>query len=392
MAEEMRAELQSLAADVRALAERVTALTEAVRPGDKPKDFWDKLSSLSSILSGMVLGIAGVVATLLFNSHQLTVQNTQETNRQQIQKERDAAEEKVRRMEVVEKFFQHLAASDERERSGAFAAIAVLDENLAVAIGNRYQDPAFTRVLISIRQDAPPRLQADATNALLGPLVKKRIESIVAVFEFGSASFDYGNVSIFRGDSGHLTYGKPQVTLASGNLFLLISAYMQRRDALYGARFAPFVTRLKNIDLSLDQDAEFRKLLGDAAQDHVMREVQDSFFDRLNWEPAASSAANLGINTPLGIAVIYDSFVHGSFRKIRDTTAAQLGGTPATGVAEKKWISTYVDNGLAFFKSSPNPLLQRTVYRPLAFKQLIEEGKWDLQDPITIRGVDIPSS
>jgi hypothetical protein len=41
-----------------------------------------------------------------------------------------------------------------------------------------------------------------------------------------------------------------------------------------------------------------------------VRDVQDRFFDRVYWMPAAQRPGAIGIATPLGATVVYDSTVH----------------------------------------------------------------------------------
>jgi chitosanase len=49
-----------------------------------------------------------------------------------------------------------------------------------------------------------------------------------------------------------------------------------------------------------------------AARDSVFRAAQDTLADRLTFTPALDAARRLGIRTPLGVAVLYDTAVqHG---------------------------------------------------------------------------------
>ncbi len=75
-------------------------------------------------------------------------------------------------------------------------------------------------------------------------LQKATSEAIVNIFETGMVRGDYGNVTLLRGDAGHLTYGRSQTTLASGNLFLLIKAYVEAKGAEYAEQFKPFLRRV----------------------------------------------------------------------------------------------------------------------------------------------------
>jgi chitosanase len=74
-------------------------------------------------------------------------------------------------------------------------------------------------------------------------LQKKTAQAIVNIFETGRLRGDYGNVTVARNDAGHLTYGRSQTTLASGNLFLLIKAYVEAADAAFAADLQPFLSR-----------------------------------------------------------------------------------------------------------------------------------------------------
>ena len=64
----------------------------------------------------------------------------------------------------------------------------------------------------------------------LAALQKQAAQAIVNIFETGSVRGNYADVTLLRGDSGQLTYGRSQTTLASGNLYLLIKSYADRTD------------------------------------------------------------------------------------------------------------------------------------------------------------------
>ncbi len=224
---------------------------------------------------------------------------------------------------------------------------------------------------------------------MVSPIQKATAEAIVNIFETGSALGDYGNVTLLPNDSGHLTYGRSQTTLASGNLFLLLKAYVAADGAVHAADFAPYLPRVQARDLLLDTDSAFRTLLRDAGADPVMCEVQDTFFDRVYWAPAAAAAQQLGITKGLGCCVVYDSIVHGSWSLVRDKTIAQVG---QPGGQETAWITSYVAVRRNWLVTYPNPLLHKTVYRMDAFQQIIAAANWDLALPLLVRGVTIDAT
>lgn len=219
---------------------------------------------------------------------------------------------------------------------------------------------------------------------------KKTAQAIVNIFETGSPYGDYSRVTVYHGDPGHLTYGRSQTTLASGNLYLLIKDYCSREEAAFGKEFMRFLERLERRDLSLDRDTDFRQLLVEAGHDPVMHDVQDAFFDRAYWDPALRCCQRAGLEYPLTVCVVYDSFIHGSWNTIKNRTEKKIG-YPAS-VGEKKWITRYVETRREWLANHSIKILRKTVYRMDSFLQLIYENKWNLELPLWIRGMKIDES
>jgi chitosanase len=211
-------------------------------------------------------------------------------------------------------------------------------------------------------------------------------KAIVNLFETGEVLGQYGAVTVLAGDPGHLTYGRSQTTLASANLGLLIARYCQREGARFGERLRSWLPALQARDLALDHDWRLHNFLRACADDPVMRDEQDRFFDETYWAPAERAARKLGLQTPLGVAVVYDSWVHGSWAALRDRTDTQ--GT-VTQSGEKAWITRYIANRHAWLAGHPNPLLRKTVYRMAAFQRLVEQEAWGLPLPLVVRDKEI---
>lgn len=220
----------------------------------------------------------------------------------------------------------------------------------------------------------------------MNDLQKRTARAIVNVLETGRVAGDFGSVTLLKGDAGHLTYGRSQTTLASGNLYLLIKAYCERQDALFTAQFKPFLSRLLQCDLSLDNDVAFRDALAEAGrEDPAMQAEQDRFFDAHYLDPACRAGASRGITLPLGITVVYDSFIQGGFGKVVALVGSQIG---TGGVDEKQWIAKYVASRTQWL-GSLKPPLPKTVYRMDAFNRLIKDEAWDLPLHLTVRGTII---
>ncbi|MBS1145458.1 MAG: hypothetical protein H6R14_2864 [Proteobacteria bacterium] len=216
---------------------------------------------------------------------------------------------------------------------------------------------------------------------------KQTAQSIVNLFETGAVLGDYGSVTVIAGDTGHLTFGRSQTTLSSGNLLDLLQRYCANDGARFGKRLAHWLPRFEAVDLSLDNELRLHNLLRATADDPIMRDTQDQFFDEVYWQTAARIAANLGITSALGTAVVYDSTVHGSWKAMRDRTIAQAGSLAAMG--EKKWIAAYVSTRRAWLTIHPRSDLRKTAYRMETFQRLIDQGYWGLELPLVIRGAEI---
>ena len=190
---------------------------------------------------------------------------------------------------------------------------------------------------------------------------------------------------MLRGDSGHLTYGRSQTTLGSGNLFLLLRAYCERADAQLAADVRPFLPGLAARDVSLDRNATLREALREAGDDPAMRAEQDRFFDEHYFNPAVAAAAARGITDSLGQTVVYDSMVHGGFAKVAARVGVPIG---PGGIEQREWVRRYVAARRAWLKSLAPPL-PATTYRMDAFDKLTGDGAWELPLDLKVRGVTI---
>jgi chitosanase len=219
-------------------------------------------------------------------------------------------------------------------------------------------------------------------------LTENIAKAIVNIFETGRLLGNYASVVVAANDTGHLTYGRSQTTLASGNLFVLISNYCSAPGATLATQLEPFLPRLQACDVTLDDDTDLKELLGQAGADPTMRQTQDAFFDRAYWQPANRRATAAGITTALGIATIYDSTIHGNYPTIKSSTDAVL--PPPRD--EKDWTRRYITLRRAWLANNSNPSLRPTVYRMDELNKLADAGNWALEPPLTVRGISITST
>ena len=222
---------------------------------------------------------------------------------------------------------------------------------------------------------------------MLTDLQRAAAQAVVEIFETGKLSNNYGMVTLIAGDTGGLTYGKHQTTLNSGNLYLLIKAYCEDSGADLKNELSAYLGQLQDRDQSLNNDQAFKELLRKAGADNDMKEVQDAFFERVYWQPAFATAKAMEFKRQLSFAVVYDSFIHGSWKRIRDRVNAKHGATYFYN--ETGWIRAYNDERRNWLANHSNPVLRNTVYRQDAIKLLMNSDNWDLRLPVVVRGVTI---
>ncbi|MDQ3267783.1 MAG: peptidoglycan-binding protein [Pseudomonadota bacterium] len=165
--------------------------------------------------------------------------------------------------------------------------------------------------------------------------------------------------------------------------------YCANSGARFGTDLASYLPRFVARDLKLDKELKLHNLLRASADDNVMRDTQDTFFDETYWQPAVQTAERLKITSPLGVAVVYDSFVHGSWKLMRTRTTQEIGDI--SSVNEQKWIAAYVAIRRAWLAENSRADLRATVYRMDTFQRLIDQGYWGLELPLVVRGHEISS-
>ncbi len=218
----------------------------------------------------------------------------------------------------------------------------------------------------------------------LTPLQTAVIDAIVSLFE-SNAPARYDAVARSATDAGGLSYGKHQAALVGGSLYRLISQYCAAPGATSADALRPYLPRMEAGDRTLDQDDALVAILKAAAADPVMQDVQDDYFLVHYMTPALEEAQKLGFQTPLGCAIIYDSFIQGSWSTgadIKGRTIATAGEPSADN--EKTWLAAYLQTRRAWLVSRGADLA-RSVYRIDALSNLLTTGQWDLEMPLAIQ-------
>lgn len=172
-----------------------------------------------------------------------------------------------------------------------------------------------------LRQTAPVSDNDDASISPAPPVEEQASEAPPldeiervrrAAFNI-TAGFEGGGYDSYQNhDSGIVSYGRFQFTLASGNLFSVVDAFTRASNspAALGLR-ARFLQRIQNRDESLRGDADLRALLLAAASEPAMQAVQDQAATAQFWERAQTMSADpRGLMLPLSRAFIFDMAIN----------------------------------------------------------------------------------
>ena len=277
---------------------------------------------------------------------------------------------------------------------GALQALVEAAERIASltrALAQANLRPAPAPDISYVLPSAAAAGAADVATVSLTPEQHEICERVINVFETGSVQGNYSAISTFADGPGHrrqVTYGRSQTT-EYGNLPALVRMYVDA-GGLFSSELSEFLPRLGHLETPLVENSRFKDLLRRAgAQDPVMRQTQDVFFDRIYFQPAMKWASDNGFTLALSALVIYDSFIHsGSILAFLRNRFPEV--PPARGGDEKAWIRSYVRVRNDWLSNHSSSDLRASAYRTRDLLREIGRGNWDLSMlPIMANGVPV---
>lgn len=230
---------------------------------------------------------------------------------------------------------------------------------------------------------APAPVPAPIAAPLPGTMerVRKAAFNITAAFEGGG----YATYQTY--DSGIISYGRFQFTLAAGSLMTVLNRYLERSGGPAADGLRGYLPRLNAKDESLRQDATLRGLFIAAAGEPVMQQVQDEVATEGYWGGVMElSIAPRGVQSALGCALIFDMAIqHGKFNFILPKAEQELGVAPKSrlgqnGITEQTFITRVAqirrDNLYALAEKLKLPGLRT---RGDFWFNIVQAGDWNLQ-------------
>ena len=233
---------------------------------------------------------------------------------------------------------------------------------------------------------------------------KLKALAIVNIFETSKAFGSYAACVVLNDGAG-VSYGIAQFTHRSGSLWEVVERYLNAGGQIGREVLTAAIPLLKRSNVAsietVASDARFKKALIAAAVTREMKEAQHFVASTRYLRPAIDICTRLGFTSPLSLAVVYDSVVHGSWERIagrvRGIASIDLSGHPTERPSlsahraakpqelERAWITEYVRKRHIWLTAIVR--LRSTTYRTRFFLNQIATGNWDLKLPLTVHGV-----
>ncbi len=231
----------------------------------------------------------------------------------------------------------------------------------------------------------------------VSPEHKRIAEQLTSVFENGTTEIQYSYTEDLNDGRG-ITCGRAGFCTGTGDAYEVVRRF---GELVPDDPLASFLPELKRLNSARENDdttglTGFVEAWKHASTTILFQEIQDAVTDDLYWYPSQGYADELGLESPLARAFIFDTIIqHGAdddpdgLGALLDRTIAKAGGTPASGVNEKEWLAEFIRvrrSDLAHcHEESSREEWSGSVGRCDAFSLIAETGNYGLITPITVK-------
>jgi chitosanase len=216
---------------------------------------------------------------------------------------------------------------------------------------------------------------------------KRRAAQITSSFENSTLDLQYDYAENIRDGRG-ITAGRAGFTSGTGDLLLLVERYTEMKPGNPLARYIPALQAVNGTDSEAGLEG-FADAWAAAAEDPEMRSLQDAVVDELYFDPAMGLAADVGIATPLGQTIMWDTMIqHGKGGE--NGTLAIIDETRSTVGAlkdETAWLNAFLDARLHHlghaYEGTTENADDSSASRVAALRSIVESGNLALEPPLT---------
>lgn len=175
--------------------------------------------------------------------------------------------------------------------------------------------------------------------------VRRAAFAITSAFEGGG----YATYQTY--DSGIISYGRFQFTLAAGSFITVITRYINQGSGPTVDGLRGYLPRINAKDEGLRKDDGLKTLCKTAASDPIMQAIQDQVATESYWgDVIGLSITPRNIKSGLGYALIFDMAIqHGKYNFLIPKTETDLGVPSKSrvgenGVTEQQFITKLAQN------------------------------------------------
>jgi chitosanase len=243
-------------------------------------------------------------------------------------------------------------------------------------------------------------IQTSSRPPQLTPSQKRASEQLTSLFENGNTSLQYAYTERL-GDGRGITAGRAGFTTGTDDARDVIARYTKLAKQNPLAKYLPALDALSALPEESKGRGSTRGLDGFeqawalAAKDPRFRAVQDAVVDETYFKPSQRRADRLGLSTPLARAELADAIIQhgegtdpGGLPALIARASKAAGGTPASGVDEKKWLSCFLSERRKELTHAHDPSTRKewagSVDRVGVFEDLVKSGNWSLKAPFSV--------
>ena len=224
---------------------------------------------------------------------------------------------------------------------------------------------------------------------------KRRAEQLTSIFENSATDLQYAYSEDLHDGRG-FTSGRAGFTTRDGDALEVVELYTAHALDNPLATYVPRLRELLKADSGATDGLDgYATAWATAADDPAFRDAQDHVVDRTYFVPAMQRADKLHLALPLSRAAMYDAIIqHGDgddpdgLDALLARTARTVGGTPASGVDERRWLDAFFTvraQDLAHaFDATTREVWAESVVRVDVLRSVAARGDFQLAGPISV--------